>query len=146
MKPKPRCVHCLEQITTGQTKDHVFPSSWYPNTTPNKVQRWTVPSCSGCNGTFGELEKELFIRLAICIDPTKAEASGISKDALRSMGIGVQELNPEERAYRTALLNKILGDSVPLKDIGDVPLVPGLEPHAGFSEDKRERLPSRTIY
>jgi hypothetical protein len=140
MRPKPKCVHCLEQITTDQTRDHVFPTSWYPNTTPTKVQRWTVPSCSGCNGTFGELEKELFIRLAICVDPTKAEASGISKDALRSMGVGVQDLDPEERAHRTALLKKVLGDSVPLKDIGDVPLVPGLGPHVGFSVDQQRAV------
>jgi hypothetical protein len=137
MNPKARCVHCPEP---GVTKDHVLPGSWYPDTTPATVQRWTVPSCSKCNGTFGESEKELFIRLALCIDPAKAEASGISKDALRSMGFGVQNLDPKERAHRIALRKKILEDSVPLKDIGEVPLVPGLGPHAGFSVDQQHAV------
>ena len=51
---------------TEATKDHVFPSSWYPDTTADDVQRWTA-----CNGHFGELEKKLLVFLAYCINPTK---------------------------------------------------------------------------
>jgi AbiV family abortive infection protein len=82
-----RSVHCLKPLEK-KTKDHVFPSSWYPETTPPNVQRWTVPSCAECNGKFGEMEKELFIRAAICVGPIKGEAAGLSQKAVESMGGG----------------------------------------------------------
>jgi hypothetical protein len=134
-----KCVHCLE-IGKEETKDHVFPASWYPNTTPASVQRWTVPSCPRCNGTFGLLEKELFIRLAICVDPSKAGASGISGAVLRSFGVGVQNLDPKEKACRTALREKVLADTMPMSDIGPVPLLPDLGPHAGFPLDQQRAV------
>src|SRR5712664_2404712 len=87
-----KCVHCFIELNE-KTKDHVFPTSWYPDTTPTQVQRWTVPSCARCNGTLGRIERELFVRLALGTDPTKAEASGMSKTALRSLGIGVGDLS-----------------------------------------------------
>jgi 5-methylcytosine-specific restriction endonuclease McrA len=71
-----QCVHCLKPLEK-KTKDHVFPSSWYPETTPANIQRWTVPSCAECNGKFGEMEKELFIRAVICVGPVKGEAAGL---------------------------------------------------------------------
>lgn len=141
MRPKNRrsitkCVHCLAKLNRP-TRDHVFPSSWYPDNTPRDVQRWTVPSCARCNGTFGRLEKELFIGLALCVGPLKAEASGISASALRSLGVGIQNLDSKERAHRTALLRKLATKIRPLKDLGAVPLVPGLGPHAGFPIDEQ---------
>ena len=60
-----RCIHCRERMVKP-TKDHVFPDSWYPMSTSSKVQRWTAPSCGRCNHEFGEMEKELFVRLALC--------------------------------------------------------------------------------
>jgi hypothetical protein len=59
-----RCVHCGNELA-DETRDHVFPASWYPSTTPPEVQRWTVPSCTKCNGGLGKMERELFIRLAM---------------------------------------------------------------------------------
>ena len=86
-----RCTHCREPLTKS-TKDHVFPSSWYPDTTPEDVQRWTAPSCESCNGHFDELEKDLLVFLACCIDPTKPAAQGLYERARRTMGIGVDGL------------------------------------------------------
>ena len=134
-----KCVHCLENHARS-TKDHVFPASWYPENTPAKVQRWTVPSCLKCNGSFGALEKELFIRLAMCVNPTKSEASGISKSALRSFGVGVQCLDPEERVCRTALLKKVWAETKPLPDLGPVPLLPGFGPHEGFATEQQRAI------
>lgn len=125
-----KCVHCLTELRE-KTKDHVFPSSWYPDTTPSEVQRWTVPSCARCNGTLGRIEKELFVRLALGTDPTKAEASGMSKTALRSLGIGVGDLSPEEKTHRTALAKKVLMKVKPLKEHGEIGLLPGFGPHPG---------------
>jgi hypothetical protein len=127
-----KCVHCLTELR-GKTKDHVFPSSWYPDNTPKEVQRWTVPSCARCNGTLGKLEKEMFVRLALYADPAKVEASGMSKSAQRTLGIGVANLNPKEKAHRIALLKKVFAKAKLLKEYGEeISLLPGAGPHAGF--------------
>jgi hypothetical protein len=142
-----KCVHCLRELTK-KTKDHVFPASWYPDTTPNDVQRWTVPSCSECNGTLGKIEKEMFVRLALCTNPTRAEASGMSKSALRSLGIGVDNLTPKEKAHRIALAKKVFLKVKPLKDRGGIGLLPGLGPHEGFpaGEQLTLTISNATLY
>jgi hypothetical protein len=135
-----RCVHCCTVPDRNRTRDHVFPSSWYPDGTPSAVQRWTVPSCAACNGKFGKLEKELFAALAVCIDPTKAEAAGISRKALTSMGIGVGNLSAEEEVHRAAFKKKILSSMKPLDAPTDVPLLPNLGPHDGFSTEGQTQI------
>ena len=131
LRPRARCVHCLAELDS-ETKDHVFPTSWYPDSTPADVQRWTVPSCAVCNGALGKLEKELFVRLALCVDPRKAEASGMSKKALRSLGIGVaDDLDEKEKKHREALLRKVFAEVKPLRD-QKLPLLPGVGLHDGF--------------
>jgi len=40
------------------------------------------------------MEKELFIRLALCVGPVKAEAAGLSRAAVESLGIGVSASAP----------------------------------------------------
>jgi|SRR5579859_2248402 len=125
-----RCVHCLS-LLEKKTKDHVFPSSWYPATTPEKIQRWTVPSCGECNGKYGEMEKELFIRAAMCVGPLKAEAAGLSRKAVESLGVGVSGLSPEEKKHREALKKKIVGELEPY--VAGTPTFPGLGLHKGFS-------------
>jgi hypothetical protein len=132
-KPR-RCVHCGIE-TTEITKDHVFPASWYPVNTPAKVQRWTVPSCRKCNGSLGEMEKELFIRLAICVGPEKGEAAGLSANAVRSMGISAEGLGEEERAHRRALKQKVLASARPY--LPGTETLPGLGPHPGFPEGEQ---------
>jgi hypothetical protein len=123
------CVHCLTALPKNAiTRDHVFPSSWYTDNTPGTIQRWTVPSCRPCNGKFGELEKELFIRLALCLDPTKAEASGINKTLRRSFGIG-SGISEKEKQIRKKLLEKVLGESKPY---AGEETFPGLGLHKGF--------------
>jgi hypothetical protein len=130
---KLRCVHCLE-VLTEETRDHVFPRSWYPITTPPEVQRWTVPSCGKCNNRFGNLEKELFVRLALCLDPRKAEASGLSAKALRSMGVGVdgERISFGERERRKALKRRIKRLMRPHKPGTET--FPGLGRHPGSPE------------
>ncbi|HYV94623.1 MAG TPA: hypothetical protein VE978_22810 [Chitinophagales bacterium] len=95
----------------NKTRDHVFPKSWYPDDTPNSVQRPTIPSCLECNNKLGSAERELFIRLAACFESSKAEASGIHKKYLVSLGIGVEhELSPEELAIRKKVRNKVVSE------------------------------------
>lgn len=123
-----RCVHCRE-LLVEKTKDHVFPSSWYPDSTPEKLQRWTVPSCKGCNGEFGEMEKELFVRMAMCIDPRKPAAAGLWSRARQWIGIGVTGLDNEEMRHRRTLKAKILADARPISSEDLDHLLPGLGPH-----------------
>ena len=121
-----RCVHCLEQATT---KDHVFPDSWYPESTPTTVQRWTVPCCVRCNGELGQAETEVFVRLALCVNPQKIAASGLSQRAIRSMGIRARELGENEKRIRDALKNRVLKGARPISEEGRRNLLPGLGPH-----------------
>jgi hypothetical protein len=111
-----RCIHCREPLTET-TKDHVFPRSWYPDTTPDDVQRWTAPSCESCNGHFRELEKELVVFLACCINPTKSAAQGCYERVRRTMGIGVEGLSEEEKRHREARRRKLRSEARPYSQL-----------------------------
>lgn len=52
---RPSCIYC--GAADGDQAEHVFPSSWYPNTTPKTCQRLTVPSCPACNARFKAAEE-----------------------------------------------------------------------------------------
>src|SRR5437868_1838889 len=97
-----RCIHCFNPA--GNTQDHVFPRAWYPESTPEDVQRPTAPSCRPCNGKFGRLEEYLLGRLGLCMDPRTIESSGIPARALRAVGVGVEsELTAKEKRIRANL-------------------------------------------
>lgn len=136
-KEPTRCIHCGEPLAE-ETRDHVFPKSWYPDTTPRDIQRWTVPSCSTCNNKLGAIEKVVFSRLALCVDPRKGEAAGLSAKAIRSMGIGAQGLSAEEAEHRRAQKMKIISATRPYQ--AGTETLPGLGPHPGFREDELLRI------
>jgi hypothetical protein len=122
----PRCVHCL-RVTESLTADHVFPTSWYPDTTSPTVQRWTVPSCPECNHALGQLEKDLLIRLVLCIDPKSDAVSGLASKALRSLGVDAEGLSETERSYRDKLKTKIRSELMAYADVAEKPgAIPGL--------------------
>jgi hypothetical protein len=129
-----RCVHCGKTVTE-MTKDHVFPDSWYPETTPDSTQRWTVPSCSACNNRLGSIEKKVFSRLALCIDPRKAEAAGLSAKVRCSLGIGVEGLGAVEAEHRRKQKLGLMAAIKPHESAASASILPGLGSHAGF-EDK----------
>jgi hypothetical protein len=126
-----RCIHCREKIDkkSKKTADHVFPSSWYPDSTPSGIQRWTAPSCEKCNGESGEKEKQLLVRIALCIDPNKAEAAGLYKRAKASMGIGVVGLDEKEARIRKALKDEVFKDAQIYTGNVKENVIPGLGPH-----------------
>ncbi len=126
------CIHCLNPA--GETGDHVFPKSWYPDTTPEDIQRPMAPSCGPCNNEFGKHENYLLARLGLATDPTKEEASGVSKKALRSYGVGVADakLSPRERGIREQQRKALLKEAALLSSsAGGRPVFPGLGPHEG---------------
>lgn len=121
-----RCVHCL-RLSDSITEDHVPPRSWYPDTTPKSVQRWKVPACPECNKYLGQLERDLLIRLALCIDPHSDATSGIGALALRSLGIEAGELPKQEKAHREKLRAKVRSEFIPYAQSEELPgKIPGL--------------------
>jgi hypothetical protein len=70
------------------------------------------------------MERELFMRLVLCLDPKKAEASGLSAKAVRSMGVGAIGISFVEQRRRMALKRKIIKSMRRYE--------PGLETFPGF--------------
>jgi hypothetical protein len=94
------------------------------------VQRWTVPSCIPCNRELGQLERDLFIRLALCINPKSDAAFGLASKALRSLGLDVDGLPESEKAHRDNLRAKFRSELMPYADLAGMPgQIPGLGPH-----------------
>lgn len=91
------------------------------------------------------MEKELFVRLALCVDPRKAQAAGLSKKAIESMGIGVPGISAQERKHREALKKKVLANAELYKPGTQV--FPGLGPHPGFAASQQVaiRIPEKLL-
>ncbi len=79
-----RCVHCL-RIVAPITEDHLFPRSWYPETTPPNLAKWKFPACLECNRAYGRLEEQLRLLLAACTDPKGDSSAGIWRKAYDSI-------------------------------------------------------------
>jgi hypothetical protein len=115
--PKPgKCVHCLRH-PVERNWDHVFPESWYPACTAANLAKWQVPSCIQCNSQLGRVEKEFFVRIALCLDPNDPGFKGMAAKALRSMDPR-QGKNPGDRRARARLAEKIkselmIGEAIP---------------------------------
>ena len=141
-----RCVHCGKN-PEKLTKDHVFPDSWYPESTPGTVQHWTVPACLPCNGELGLVEKEVFVRLGLCVNPQKVAATGISKRVIRSLGIRAEGLDEDEKRIRAALKDEVLRGAKPFAEEDRPHILPGTGPHWGpaAGPDPRARRRARTL-
>lgn len=118
--PDGKCVHCLRDHVP-RTWDHVFPESWYPNSTPANLYKWQIPACRECNKAYGEMEQDLLIRIGLCIDPDQPGAAGVTEKVLRSLDPRSARGERDRRA-REAKRNKILkgllsGDQIPAESI-----------------------------
>ncbi len=133
-KRQKHCIHCL-RATDAPEADHVFPYSWYPDSTPPTVQRWTAPSCAGCNRKFGQLEKDLLVRLVGCIDPKSDAVSGLYARVVRSLGIDTTGLAASEKEYRDKLRAQLRSELIPYSEVAELPgAIPGLGPPTGQAE------------
>jgi hypothetical protein len=72
---KPVCVYC--RAAESVEKEHVFPRSWYPESTPSNVQRLTVPACRSCNERFKRAEEDFAQAVVMGLDSTRPEAAGV---------------------------------------------------------------------
>lgn len=135
-----RCVHCL-RATDDSTDDHVFPKHWYPDSTPQHIQRLTAPSCPKCNGTHGELEKDLFIRMIFCVADSEA-TSGLKARALRSLGLDTEILPGKEKQHREALLKRLRSEFITPAELEGKPgKIPGLGPPEGVESPGSVPIP-----
>lgn len=119
--PKPgKCIHCL-RTPVERNWDHVFPESWYPETTPANLAKWKIPSCVRCNRELGAIESEFFVRIALCLDPNAPGFKGLSEKALRAMNPKYASTPADKRA-REALGRRVSsellqGDQIPNEGI-----------------------------
>lgn len=133
MKRAKRCVHCLTELTppaksgttpldTAATKDHVFPKQWFPDNTPQNLNRWTVPACARCNRELGAIEKRLLNTIILCLDVTRPEIAGIYQRVKKGLAIGLTEeerkqLEPNELHAREQEKKKLLESIRPLDEL-----------------------------
>jgi hypothetical protein len=121
-----RCVHCLNFFPPKEiTEDHVIPDSWYPDTIPPK-DRPTVPSCKGCNGRLGKVERALFIRFGLCVDPEAPETKSIAARATRAFNAGASK-NSKDSLHRQALREKLVSELFPAAKVVTTAIIPGFE-------------------
>jgi hypothetical protein len=120
-----KCVHCLEDVAE-RNSDHVFPESWYPDTTPPDLEKWQIPSCIPCNKEHGKLEQDFLIKVGICLDPHDPASKSIVEKAVRSLKPSAGR-NPRDAGHRLNKGRKILAEALHGNQIPDHGIYPGFE-------------------
>jgi hypothetical protein len=124
-KPKPGpCVHCLRH-SEELNWDHVFPLSWYPDTTPANEEKWKIPSCPACNAEYGRIERDLLIRLGHCLDPDDPASKSIVEKAIRAVRASAAG-SEKDRKARAAKRQAIRGELMQGADIPREATYPGM--------------------
>lgn len=121
-----KCIHCLCDVPE-RNWDHVFPESWYPETTPPDMEKWTAPSCLRCNSDHGKVEQDLLIRFGLCLDPADPAAKGIVDKALRSIKPEFGR-NPRDREQRFKKQKKIFREMLRFRHVPDRGIFPNFGP------------------
>jgi hypothetical protein len=125
-RPRPGpCIYCqthFEELTW----DHVFPVSWYPDSTPLDVEKWKVPCCQPCNASHDKNESNLLVRLGICLDPAAQASEGITAKILRAVSPR-HGRNPNDSAARAAKGKKIRAEALQGEAIPKSAVFPGFE-------------------
>lgn len=123
--PKPgKCVHCLKD-NVKRNWDHVFPESWYPDTTPPNLEKWQIPSCLSCNHELGIIEDEFLVRVALCLDPNDPASRSIVKKALRAIKPEYGK-NPSDKRGREALAKRVSAELLEGENIPNQGIYPAL--------------------
>ena len=123
--PPGKCVYCLEYFE-NLTSDHVFPKSWYPETTPNHLEKWQVPSFAACNNKYGKLENDLIQRFGLCVDPQEFASLGISDKVLRALNPRYGK-SPNDKAHREKRRDKIIKQLSAASDFPKAAFLPGFD-------------------
>lgn len=130
-----RCVHCL-QHSPDLTSDHVFPASWYPDSTPQNIEKWQMPACRKCNAEYGKLERDLLLRFGLCLGPSEFAALGVSDRALRALNPALAK-SERDRRHREATRKKILSQLLMGAAIPQHAVLPWFEGDRGASREQQ---------
>lgn len=79
-----QCIHCLLPLNED-SRDHVFPKTWYTKNTPGDVVRWEAPSCVPCINAHEVIEEDLKIRIGFALTPYDPATKAIVEDAHNSL-------------------------------------------------------------
>lgn len=131
-----KCVHCLKE-GVELTSDHMFPKSWYPDTTPENLEKWQFPCCRPCNQRYSKIEDDLLNRFALTLDAKHPASQGLVDIALRAIDPNAGR-DEKDAAARAARRRKILGDMFKGEKIPDDQVMHGLGERWG--RDKAEQL------
>jgi hypothetical protein len=119
-----KCVHCLKEVEE-RNYDHVFPESWYPDSTPPDIEKWQIPSCIPCNSDYGKLEQEFLIKIGLCLEPDNPASATIVQKALRSLKPAAAR-NPRDARHRFGRSQRIVAEALEGDKIPDHGHFPGL--------------------
>ena len=133
--PIGKCVHCLK-MQVKNTWDHVFPKSWYPDSTPQNIAKWKVPICSKCNSNLGAVEEEFFRLVALCLNPDEPAAHGIVPRVLRSLRPTAGK-SQRENTIRESLRQRMLREAREGAAIPQSGILPGLGERWGRPRDEQ---------
>jgi hypothetical protein len=131
-----KCVHCLKNVEE-RNSDHVFPESWYPDSTPPNLEKWQIPSCLPCNSEYGKMEQDFLLKVGLCLDPFDSASKSIVEKALRSLKPGAAR-NPRDALHRLSKRNKTLAEALQGDQIPNHGIFPGLGKR--WTEPKEESL------
>src|SRR5882724_9400591 len=119
-----RCVHCLKDHVE-LTSDHMFPKAWYPDATPQNLEKWQFPACVECNNRYSKIERDLLNRFALALDTKHPASVGLVDAALRAMDPNAGH-NEKDAAAREARLKKVLAEIYRGEEIPEDQIIPGL--------------------
>jgi hypothetical protein len=129
-----KCVHCLKDVD-ARNCDHVFPESWYPDSTPPDVEKWQIPSCIRCNSDYGKLEQDFFVKVGLCLDPFDPASASIVQKALRSVKPAVAR-DASDARHRAGKARRILAEALQGDEIPDHGVFPGLGDRWGIPGER----------
>jgi len=119
-----KCVHCLQDVDQ-RNSDHVFPASWYPDSTPLNLEKWQIPSCVQCNSDYGKIENDFLIKVGLCLDPFDPASKTVVERAMRSLKPAAGR-NARDAQHRLNKGRKILAEALQGDRIPDHGVFPGL--------------------
>lgn len=119
-----RCVHCLKDVEE-RNSDHVFPESWYPDSTPPDLEKWQIPSCIPCNDGYGRLEQDFLVKIGLCLDPHDPASASIVEKSLRSVKPAAAR-DTRDAWHRLGKGQRILAQALQGEQIPDHGIFPGL--------------------
>jgi hypothetical protein len=124
-RPTPgKCVHCLKD-PVERNWDHVFPESWYPESSPKDQYKWQIPSCIPCNTALGKIEDKFLRLVALCLEPDDPASRSIVQKALRAHRPSAGR-NERDRGARAALRQRTLNEALEGTAIPEEGIFPGL--------------------